>query len=76
MPYNTTEHLQAHFAIVYTPTRGRRKRFPKNCVTVYPSELETLQAKDPDNHLHPAKVNGPFISSEGAQLYFLIQWLD
>jgi hypothetical protein len=63
------------FATIYTPSR-RRKRFPENCVSVFPSAEEAIAACRQGSDLHPAKVMGPSRSSEGFRLYYLIEWLD
>lgn len=64
-----------HFALVYTPTRNR-KRFPENCVKVMESEQAAREAANPDKHFHAAKVAGPSRSSEGFFVYFLVRWLE
>ncbi len=70
-----TEHLQEHFAIIYTPKR-QRVRFPENCVQLVDSEREAIAAATVEKNLYPAKVVGPSRSSEGLRLYYLLHWLD
>lgn len=63
------------YAVVYTPRR-HRDRFPQNCVEVFDSMEEALAAADPAQKRYAAKVSGPSRSSEGQQLYYLLQWLS
>ena len=63
------------FAMIYTPTR-RRKRFPENCVTVVPTAEEAVAEAKKSEHTYPAQVMGPSRSSEGFRLYYLIEWLE
>ena len=65
-----------HAALVYAPRKGGRRRFPENCVTEQADAAVALAAADPAKHLHPAVVLGPFRSSEGFRLYYLVRWLD
>ncbi len=60
-------------ALIYTPRR-QRKRFPENCVELVDSESQAV-ARAGNGH-HPAIVVGPFRSSEGFRLYYLVRWLD
>jgi hypothetical protein len=69
------EHLQEHFAVIYTPKR-QRTRFPVNCVQVVDSEQNAIKTAADKNHFYPAKVVGPSRSSEGFRLYYLLRWLD
>jgi len=71
---NETKLVSEHFAVIYTP-RQDRKRFPDNCVEIYPSLDEALEASDEENNRFPAKVYGPSRSSEGLMLYYLVHWL-
>jgi hypothetical protein len=61
-------------ALVYAPRRGRQ-RFPATCVTPVASEHDALAGADPQQQLHPARVRGPCISSEGVRIYYLVCWL-
>ena len=69
-----TNLVQDHYAVIYTP-RKARGRFPENCVTVYETEMEAIQAADKEKSLYAAKVIGPSRSSEGFMLYYLAHWL-
>ncbi len=67
--------VQTCYAVIYTPSR-RRKRFPENCVTPVDSAEAAIQQARGRDDSHPAKVMGPSRSSEGFRLYYLLQWLD
>ena len=69
------ETISEIFALIYTPSR-RRKRFPANCVYPMESEQQAREQADSDKNLHPAKVCGPSKSSEGVMIYYLSQWID
>jgi hypothetical protein len=70
------QDLEEHYALIYAPKRGRRQRYPENCVQLVSSADEALHGSEPQKHFHPAKVCGPFRSSEGFRLFYLIRWLD
>ena len=63
------------FALVRA-ARGKRKRFPENCIEIVASADEALQRADPAGDLHAAEVVGPSRSSEGFRLYYLVRWLS
>ena len=69
--------VQQHVALVQaSPTiRGKRKRFPENCVEPVASAEEAMRRADPAHNLHAAEVMGPSRSSEGFNLYYLVRWL-
>lgn len=67
--------VQRHFALVQA-TRGKRQRFPENCVEVLASAAEALRRQAPAQNLHAAEVMGPSRSSEGFRLYYLVRWLS
>ncbi len=67
--------LKECFAVIYAPRR-QRQRYPENTVYVQGSEAEALAAADADKKLFAARVCGPFRSSEGFMLYYLVRWLD
>lgn len=67
--------VQKHWAVV-SVTRGKRKRFPENCVETVASEALALACADPAAHRHAAEVMGPSRSSEGFRLYYLVRWLQ
>ncbi len=69
-----TNLVQEHYAVIYTP-RKHRSRFPDNCVTVYDSVEQAINAADDTKDLYAAKVIGPSRSSEGFMLYYLVHWL-
>ncbi len=66
--------VRQHFALVRA-TRGKRQRFPENCVEPVASAAEALRRADPAHNLHAAEVMGPSRSSEGFNLYYLVRWL-
>lgn len=66
--------VRQQFALVRAP-RGKRQRFPENCVEVVASAAEALQRAEPAHNLHAAEVMGPSRSSEGFRLYYLVRWL-
>jgi hypothetical protein len=67
--------IQTCYAVIYTPSR-RRKRFPENCVTPVESSEDAIQQASGTKDRHPARVMGPSRSSEGFRLYYLLEWLD
>lgn len=67
--------VRQQFALVQA-TRGKRKRFPENCVEVVESAEFALQHERPAHNLHAAEVVGPSRSSEGFSLYYLVRWLS
>ena len=62
-------------ALVMVPRRGR-KRFPENCVAEMESDEAARAAALGRNGSRPALVVGPFRSSEGFRIYYLVRWLD
>ncbi|OOZ38825.1 hypothetical protein BOW53_14050 [Solemya pervernicosa gill symbiont] len=69
------EHLAEHFAVIYAPRR-KRDRYPENTVELFPSESTAMDSADANQKRYPACVRGPFRSSEGLRLFYLIRWLD
>lgn len=67
--------VQQHFALVQA-TRGKRKRFPENCIEIVASAEDALRRQTPAQNLHAAEVMGPSRSSEGFRLYYLVRWLS
>jgi hypothetical protein len=63
------------YAVVHAPRR-KRDRFPEGSVQVVDSEQAACEQSNPDKNLYPALVVGPSRSSEGARLYYLVEWLD
>jgi hypothetical protein len=70
-----THVIEECYAVVYAPRR-QRDRFPDSCVQVVDSATAARAAADPGGKRFPAIVVGPSRSSEGAMLYYLVQWLD
>ncbi len=67
--------LAEHFAVIYAPRR-QRDRYPENTVELVDSAAAALAGADPERKRYPARVSGPFRSSEGFRLFYLLQWLD
>jgi len=65
---------QERFAVIFTP-RQNRKRYPAGCVEIYATLEAALQAADPENRRHAARVVSPSKSSEGQYIYYLLDWL-
>jgi hypothetical protein len=65
---------QVRFAVIFTP-RQDRKRYPAGCVEIFATEDAAVEAADPDNKRHAARVVGPSKSSEGQFIYYLLDWL-
>ena len=66
---------QVRFVVIFTPRRTR-KRFPAGCVEVFATREAAIEAADPPNKRHAARVVGPSKSSEGQYIYYLLDWLD
>ncbi len=69
-----TDIVTEQYAVIYAPRRSR-DRFPENCVQLADSAQAAVEAANPDQGHHAAKVLGPCRSSEGFRLYYLVQWL-
>ena len=67
--------VQEQFAIVYCPRR-KRDRFPEGSVEIVTTAAAAREGADPDKHRYAALVVGPSRSSEGARLYYLVEWLE
>ena len=67
--------IEEQYAVVYVPRRSRG-RVPVNSVEIMESESAAREQADPDNKKYPAKVVGPSRSSEGCQMYYVVEWLD
>ncbi|MEJ2403697.1 MAG: hypothetical protein P8171_05325 [Candidatus Thiodiazotropha sp.] len=76
MTQDTEDNLvKPCFAVIYTPSR-RRKRFPENCVTPVDTVEDAIQQAKNREDWHAARVMGPSRSSEGFRLYYLLEWFD
>jgi len=67
--------VQEQFAVVYCPRR-KRDRFPEGSVEVVASADAALAGADAQKNLYAALLVGPSRSSEGARLYYLVEWLE
>ena len=65
---------QVRYAVIFTP-RPSRKRYPAGCVEIFDTKSAAIEAADPDNKRHAARVVGPSKSSEGQYIYYLVEWL-
>jgi hypothetical protein len=66
--------LREEYAVIYAPRR-QRQRYPENTVQVVATEQEALAGADEGKNLYAARVCGPFRSSEGFKLFYLVRWL-
>lgn len=66
--------LRESYAVIYAPRR-QRQRYPENTVQVVATEQEALAQADAKKSLYAARVCGPFRSSEGFKLFYLVRWL-
>ncbi len=66
--------LRESYAVIYAPRR-QRQRYPENTVQVVATEQEALAQADAEKNMFAARVCGPFRSSEGFKLYYLVRWL-
>ena len=66
--------VEERYAVVYAPRR-KRDRFPADCVEVMTGQEEAEAAAEPAKNRYAARVLGPSRSSEGYQLYYLVEWL-
>jgi hypothetical protein len=70
-----TQLAREQYAVIYTPRKQQRKRFPANCVQPCESEAAAHAQSDAAKHLYAARVVGPSKSSEGLMMYYLVRWL-
>ncbi len=73
-PDAETDVSQEHWAVIYMPGRNRQ-RYPANCVRLMGSEEKARAEGRPAQRLFPARVLGPSKSSEGQEVYYLVEWL-
>lgn len=66
--------LREEYAVIYAPRR-QRQRYPENTVQVVATEQEALAQADEGRSMYAARVCGPFRSSEGFKLFYLVRWL-
>ena len=66
---------ERHFAVIYSPKR-KRDRFPANNVTLCESKEEAVAAQNHDGKIYAAEIIGPAKSSEGFQIFYLVEWLE
>jgi len=78
--YYLDAHPQAnvaneHFAVVNMP-RLKRDRCPETNVQLVESKELAIQEAQGGEHLHAARVIGPARSSEGFNLFYIIEVFD
>lgn len=74
-PDPETSVSNMEYAVVYVPRRSRN-RFAAGCVEIMPTAAAAVYAADPDNKRFAARVSGPSKSSEGQQIFYLLEWLE
>lgn len=67
--------VKHNFAVIYAPRR-KRTRFPENVVNLVKTEAESRSIADKTNEQYAATVIGPARSSEGFNIFYLVNWLD
>lgn len=71
-PHPRANYAEEVYAVVRIP-RLKRERVPSGSVTVVEEIEEALQLSDPDNNLYAARLVGPARSSEGVELYYIVE---
>lgn len=66
--------IQERFALV-TVKKKSRPRFPASCVDVVATREEALARHNESENIYAAQVIGPSRSSEGVQVYYLVDWI-
>jgi hypothetical protein len=67
--------IEEQYAVVYVPRRSRG-RVPANSVEIMESESAARDHAAEDEKKFAAKVVGPSRSSEGLQMYYVVEWLE
>ncbi len=70
-PHPSANVAKEEFAVVLIP-RLKRERVPANNVRVVDDLQTAMNESNPDKHLYAAKVVGPARSSEGVNLFYII----
>lgn len=78
--YSLDPHPQAniadrHYAVIYSPRR-KRDRFAETTVTVCEDKEQALADASAKKHLYAARVIGPARSSEGTNIFYLVDWIE
>lgn len=73
-PHPRANYAKECFAVVKMKSL-KRDRVPSSNVEVVKNIDEAIQKSDRDNNLYPAKVAGPARSSEGLELFYIINIL-
>lgn len=64
-----------HFAVINMP-RLKRDRCPETNVSLVDTKQQAIEGAKDGKHLHAAKVIGPARSSEGFNLYYIVEIFD
>jgi len=76
-PDPQTNVSNVQFAIVYAPRRkANRNRIPHSCVEIKDSKEQAMEQSRPEAKRYAAQVLGPSKSSEGQQIFYVMQWLE
>ncbi len=67
--------IEEQYAVVYVPRRSRG-RVPENSVEIMASEAAARECAAGDKKKFAARVVGPSRSSEGCQMYYVVEWLE
>jgi len=65
--------IEEQYAVVHVPRRSRN-RVPLSSVTIAASEQLAREQAQPKNKRYAARVVGPSRSSEGLQIFYVIEW--
>ena len=71
-PHPAANVASEHFAIVKL-YRLKRDRCPETQVTIVQSREEAIELADIANKLYPARVMGPARSSEGFNIFYILE---
>ena len=74
-PHPNANVAAEHFAVVKMPGRNR-KRFPETSVTIVADKETALERARDDNILYAARVMGPARSSEGCNIFYLMDLFE
>jgi len=68
----STEHY-ALVKIIDLKKKRKRNRCPESNVKIVSDKEEAIRLSEPDSHWYGAKVIGPARSSEGLNLYYILE---
>ena len=73
-PHPRANYAKEEFAVIKVKSL-KRDRVPSANVEIFATMEDAINNSDPDNNLYAAKVAGPARSSEGLELFYIIQIL-